>query len=90
MQQHEFTVPDCVVAFVVAELEDETTFVERVEINGQCTHRWITLTKGDVLRIKVRSGDQCTLSGYYESRRDHTTAPWRRNVLIDAFRQSAV
>jgi len=89
-QEHLVVVPDGVTALTVAELEDETTVLERVDVNGVRVRWNVTLTKGSVLRIKVRAGDNCRLRGHYDAPVSLPSNPWRRNEIVDAFTRGAV
>lgn len=90
LQEHVVTVPNGVTALVLVELEDEITVVERIDINGRREHEHVILTKGDTLRIKVGAGDCCIFLGYYQGATNRTTAPWRRNEVVDTFIRSTV
>jgi hypothetical protein len=90
LQHHILEVPASVGGLLLAELEDETTVVERIEVNGLCMHKHVTLIMGDMLRIKVSHGDRCAFTGYYQSASDRPTEPWRRNELIEAFARGFV
>src|SRR6266404_4863586 len=80
-QEHVVVVPTCAAALVLAELEDEITVVESIEINGRRPHQQATMTKGDTLRLEVRAGDRCTFIGYYQSAANRRTEPWTRNKI---------
>jgi len=84
-QVHEIVVPNGATALLLAELEDEITVVECLDINGRRLHRDVTLTKGDTLRVEVRAGDRCSFIGYYQSATNRRTDPWMRNMVIGAF-----
>lgn len=88
-QEHVVVVPNCVTALVLAELEDETTVVERVYINERHSHKYVTLTKGNTLRVEVGAGDRCTFLGYYQSATKRPTAPWMRNEVVYTFIRGA-
>lgn len=61
-----FTVPAGVTEFIIAELEDEVTFLRRITINGKATLKDVALEKGDDLRISVFPGDVVELMGQYQ------------------------
>ncbi len=84
-QEHVIVVPSDATALVLAELEDEITFVESLAINGRRLRKGVTLAKGDTLRLELRSGDRCTFVGYYQSATNLETEPWMRNEIISAF-----
>ncbi len=72
-------------SLALAELEDEVTVVERIEINGRPVRKDIRLTKGDTIRIEVEARDSCTFLGYYQCAANRPAAPWRRNEILNAF-----
>ncbi|MGD0627526.1 MAG: hypothetical protein ABSB32_22855 [Thermodesulfobacteriota bacterium] len=74
---------------IIAELEQECTFLDAVIINGTIVEKNRILTRGERLAVKVAPGDFVALHGHYETseaaadRRD----PWHRNTVVSEFLQ---
>jgi hypothetical protein len=77
--------PSGAAALWLAELEEETTSLESLYINGRLSHEHLVMRKGDSLRVAVRQGDTCVFRGYYDSRTNRLTEPWTRNCIVGNF-----
>ena len=77
---------------IIAELEQECTFLDAVLINGTIVEKNRILTRGERLAVKVAPGDFVELHGHYETseaaadRRD----PWHRNTVVSEFLQGTI
>lgn len=84
-QEHCFRVPVGVEALLIAEIEDETTYIEQLVVNSATLHQNARLTKGQCLRIAVSRGDFCRIRGRYESTASQRPDAWRRNEIISQY-----
>lgn len=79
------TVPDEIFEIVIRELEDETTYIERIHINSKLYCENVVLRKGESLSIPVSPDDKLIIRGHYEpyTFADSTLNDiWRRNEII--------
>ena len=79
------TVPDEIFEIVIRELEDETTYIERIHINGRLYCENVVLRKGESLSIIVSPNDKLIIRGHYEPHlfADSTLNDiWQRNEII--------
>ncbi|MEH0741550.1 hypothetical protein H4F05_08480 [Vibrio cholerae] len=86
-----FTVPENVKQFTIAELEDETTYIDSLYINDVLTAKSLKLDTGDSVSFFVSSGDTVRLQGRYLTHRDSASdAPFGtyRNSLINDYLNS--
>lgn len=60
-------VPMNVVEIIIAELEDEITYIKEVLINDNMVFEDIILNKGEEIKFFVKRGDIVKLTGYYKS-----------------------
>ncbi len=84
----EIVFPENVKAFVIAELEDEVTYINSIMINGKITFSNVTLNKGDNLEFDVQPGDKMQLKGYYISQKETVNEEDKvviRNKIIKEF-----
>lgn len=75
-------------ALVLAELEDETTAVESVEVNGVHAVGPLTLVRGDRLDVNVHAGDVVRFTGHYVADRETRPQPWEKNRVVASFAQT--
>lgn len=85
LQEHLVRVPIGVTGLYVAELEDETTHIELIEVNGNRVLEKANLTQGETIHVEVRAGDTCRLLGRYDTFTARIPRPWRRNEIIADF-----
>ena len=81
-------VPPNVQKCIVAELESEITFIERIYINGFLTAEDHKLDRGEKVILEVGNGDQVTFHGRYEPERANLSIspnPISRNNAIFGF-----
>ncbi|WP_214659588.1 hypothetical protein, partial [Vibrio anguillarum] len=77
--------------FTIAELEDETTYIDSLYINDVLTAKSLKLNTGDSVSFFVSSGDTVRLQGRYLTHRDSASdAPFGtyRNSLINDYLNS--
>ena len=85
LQLDSVTIPEYVDRLYIVELEDEVTWLASIRINCIEVVRDRRLTKGDVLCIGVKPGDEVTLEGVYRTLAGHPNRepdPWIRNLLV--------
>jgi hypothetical protein len=80
-----FVIPENVFEVVIRELEDEITFIDKIQINNNIIIENTTLHNGDFLFLKVSTNDIITIEGSYLP--NHSSKPnindiWKRNELI--------
>lgn len=80
-----FIVPENVSQFVIRELEDETTYLNFISINGVQVFENLVLNKGDSIKVDATPFDKVVVEGFYipdnlvvESLDDY----WYRNEMI--------
>ena len=81
-------VPDSVSYLIVAELEEETTEVYEICVNGQRILSNLTMSRGDFIRIPVSPNDSVVLSGSYrpnQTVQNKRIDPWWKNNLVNGF-----
>lgn len=86
--QETILVPANVNSLIIAELEDEETFIETVTINEQHKLSNIKLSKGESYRIEVLPFDTVSLQGYYISQKENIPAGHKtvlRNSIISKY-----
>lgn len=83
--EHDLVVPGGVVELIVAELEDETTTIEGLQVDGRCLCIDVKLERGQELRLGVEGGQRISLKGHYETRGPVQPQPRRRNDIIAAY-----
>lgn len=66
-QSEHLIMPGDAAWLLIAEIEDEVTFVGRVTIDGVCQLRRRWLGRGDAIRLAVRPSQRVELIGYYVS-----------------------
>ena len=84
-QTERVIVPEGTTALLIAELEQESTTIERVRVNGRLYSSVIFLNKGDTVELAVRSGDAIELTGFYTARHSGLPDPWLRNSVVHEF-----
>lgn len=60
-----FIVPEDANEIIIAEIEDETTFIKSITINGQTITNDLVLNKGQHFRFFAEAGSKITVIGYY-------------------------
>lgn len=60
-----FVVPKDANEIVIAEIEDETTFIKSITINGKAIADDLVLNKGQHFRFFAKAGSKITVIGYY-------------------------
>jgi hypothetical protein len=78
-------VPDNIFEIVIRELEDEITFIDKIQINGKMFCQAVTLKKGNSLSIKVNPNDNIIIEGRYEPYfvvNSKLNDIWQRNKII--------
>jgi hypothetical protein len=68
MNIERFTVPETVDKVIIAELEIEETFIEKLSVDKKVLHERVTLHRGDFLEIKVKAGSSFEIAGRYTTR----------------------
>jgi hypothetical protein len=81
----ELVVPGGTDELVIAELEEEVTYIDIVRVDGLVSARAVTLVKGETLSIPVRGGQRVAVEGTYSPRPGAVVNPWRRNEVIARF-----
>lgn len=61
-----FEVPEGIEKVIIRELEDETTFLEKLYINDRVVFSSVKLEKGEFLAFDVKSSDVIKIEGYYK------------------------
>jgi hypothetical protein len=84
-QEHVLVAPEGGIGLVVAELEDERTLLQELEVDGKTVARNVTLIKGDAVRVEIASGARVRLRGYYEPLGPTEEQPWLRNCIIATY-----
>lgn len=80
-----FVVPSSAHRLVIAEIEDEVTYVKCMSINGNMLVQNMTLKKGDAYEFDVNEGDLIEIVGFYQPYIEQSSnAPLgnKRNDLI--------
>lgn len=83
-----FIIPGNVFKIIIAEIEDETTFIKLIKLNGKPIHDNIILRKGQFLELDVEPGMNIDISGYYIPDRIVHEGPsdaYLRNNLISNY-----
>lgn len=83
-----FSIPKEIISIVIAELEDETTFLKQIKLNDSVIHSDVTLRKGETLDIYVNFNDSVEITGYYihgEINVRNEDKPMMRNTVIQRF-----
>lgn len=62
----EITIPNNIVSIVIAELENETTYIDTIQINDCITEVNAVLTKQDYFKKEVQSGNKVIIKGKYQ------------------------
>jgi hypothetical protein len=81
-------VPDGIAEVIVAELEDEVTFIKSVIKNQKEIAANLRLQRGDCLRLLVQSGNMLEISGYYSptvKARQLVDSPMHKNEALVQF-----
>jgi hypothetical protein len=83
----EHVLPEGTQKVVIAELEDEQTLIERLELDGTIIRRDIRLHTGDVVIIAVANARQLRITGLYTSdyKPNRLNGPSERNRLVLGF-----
>jgi hypothetical protein len=89
-QSHRLVLDLDTTGVVIAELEDETTYVDSVQIGGRCLSAGVRLSRGDSLRLSgLAPGSSVHLRGHYAPQMPTTaggsTSQDRRNALVRDF-----
>lgn len=61
----DFVVPEDANEIIIAEIEDETTFIKSITINGKAITNDLVLNKGQHFRFFAEAGSKVTAIGYY-------------------------
>jgi hypothetical protein len=67
MNIEKFIIPKGINRFIIAELEDEKTFIELIKINGEIVVENLTLVKGESKFLEVTEFDVIEILGKYET-----------------------
>ncbi|MFH0261374.1 hypothetical protein ACGRH2_13285 [Vibrio barjaei] len=84
----QFTIPEGVTAFVIAEIEAEVTHISTLEINHDIVTKDLVLRNGDQVTFRVKSGDLVKLTGQYipnADTNDRVLQGIERNKLVGGF-----
>lgn len=85
-QEHTFIVPATVCALLIAELEEETTYLQLIQVNGESVAIDSVLYQGETFRLNVQPGDLVRVRGFYKKTGSgQKPDPLRRNKLIYRF-----
>jgi len=88
IQTYQLVVPLRVNKVILAELEEERTWITELVVNGHQVFLNRLLQKGDSLNVNVSANDIVTLSGWYEPKVDLPQPrpnPLLRNALIERY-----
>ena len=83
-----FNTPENVTHAVIAEIEDEITFIKSISIDGKTIINDLVLNKGEVYRFPIYQGAKVIISGYYEPYQEafeQLPQGIKRNELIGGF-----
>ena len=85
---HSIFVPKFADEILIAELEDEETYINEILENGSIISKSKRLRKGDVLRFSINPGAILHIGGSYIPNENvviQVRNPWRKNELITNF-----
>jgi len=88
MQHFKISIPKGIRRLVIAELEDETTFLENVKCDDELIKRSVRLEKGDQYYLEVKLGQSITGFGYYilkNAKYNFPSDPARKMKLVQSF-----
>lgn len=83
-----FDIPEKVSYVVITEIEDETTFIKSISINGKSIVNDLVLNKGEHFRFAVTACSKVEISGYYKPDTEtlkNLPQGIKRNELVGAF-----
>lgn len=91
LQEHAVTIPVDITQVVIAELEQEVTYVQALFINGAPILDGRVLSEGQSLRFSVAPGDLVRIRGRYRSVAaiPQPTSAIRRNFVVASFMREA-
>lgn len=84
----DFTVPEGTNEIIIAEIEDETTFIKSITINGKSITNDLVLNKGQHFHFFAEAGSKITAIGYYtpDSKSiENIPKSIKRNELVGVF-----
>jgi hypothetical protein len=92
-QTFSLEVPPGAVGLMICELEDESTHVNWLRVNGEMIATDLRLDRGDSLRFAVSAGDLVSAVGFYSPlgfQSQVTPSPLYRNAIVARFLRGAI
>ena len=83
-----FNIPENVNHAVIAEIEDEITFIKHISVDGKTIIKDLILNKGEFFRFPIYQGAKVIISGHYEPYKvtfERLPQGIKRNELIGGF-----
>tara|TARA_R110002110_G_scaffold415854_1_gene658312 strand:+ start:44100 stop:45389 length:1290 start_codon:yes stop_codon:yes gene_type:complete len=86
VQVHVLNVPEKVVSVLVAEIEDEVSYLQCVRVNGSSVPCVGKIERGETVRIDVEAGDVLELEGFYSPNSEQSVKdPFVKNMFISEY-----
>jgi len=85
MGSDSFVIPDQVSKIIIRELEDEISYLKKIQINGVTVNDDVVLKKGESITIDVAPFDKVVVEGYYKPTNlgvERLNDFWHRNMMI--------